>query len=47
MSEDRFNALVLLYVRWDIKLDHNRIMQIYANKYPCRVLLTNPLLESL
>ena len=46
MSEDHFNALVLLYVHWDIKLDYNRIIQIYANKYPRRLLLINPLLES-
>ena len=36
MSEDRFNALVLLYVNWDIKIDYNRIIQMYVN----------PLLES-
>ena len=46
MSEDHFNAPVLLYVHWDIKLDYNRIIQIYANKYPRRLLLINPLLES-
>ena len=37
MSEDGFNALVLLYEHWDIKLDYNRIIQIYANKYPGRL----------
>ena len=36
MLEDRFNALVLLYVNWDIKIDYNRIIQMYVN----------PLLES-
>ena len=43
MSEDGFNALVLLYEHWDIKLDYNGIMQIYANKYPGRLLLIKPL----
>ena len=37
MSEDGFNALVLLYEHWDIKLDYSRIIQIYANKYPGRL----------
>ena len=46
MSVDRFNTLALLYVHWYIKLDYNRIIQMYANKYPCRLLLINPLLET-
>ena len=37
MSEVYFNALVLLYVHWDIKLDYNRITQMYANRYPRRL----------
>ena len=37
MSEVYFNALVLLYVHWDIKLDYNRIIQMYANRYPRRL----------
>ena len=43
MSEDDFNAIVLQYQHWNIKLDYNRIIQIYANKYPGRLLLIKPL----
>ena len=43
---DCVNALFFLYVHWDIKLDYNRVIQIYAKKYPCRLLLINSLLES-
>ena len=46
MSEDRFNTLVLLCGHWDIKLDYNHIIQIFANKCPRRLLLINPLLQS-
>ena len=46
MSEDHLNALVFLYVHWDVKLDYNRIIQKSANKYPCRVLLIKLLLKS-
>ena len=47
MSDNCFNALVLLYVHLDIKLDYNRIIQMYANNYICRLLVINSLLESL
>ena len=47
MSDNRFNALVLLYVHLDIKLGYNRIIQMYANNYLCRLLVINSLLESL
>lgn len=43
MSEERFNALVLLYVHSDIELDYDVIVNKYANKYPRRMLLVNPL----
>jgi len=43
MSEERFNALVLLYVHSDIELDYDVIVDKYANKYPRRMLLVNPL----
>ena len=46
MSEDHFNSIVLLYVNWDIKLHYNRVIQLHTNKYLCRLLLINPLLES-
>ena len=34
MGEGRLNALILLYVHKDIKLDYNRIIDRYAKKYP-------------
>ena len=46
MSEDSFKAFVSMYAHWDIKLDYNRIIQTYTNKYPHRLFLINPLLES-
>ena len=33
MSEDRFNGLLLLYVRRDIKLDYQKIIDMYAMRY--------------
>ena len=46
ISEDRFNALVLLYLHRDVKLDYNRMIQLYANKYSGRLLLISPLVKS-
>ena len=46
MPEDRFNSFILLHAHWDIKLDCNYIIKMYTNKYPRRLLLINPLLES-
>ena len=46
MGEDRFNALMLLYIHRDIKLDINKIIDFYATKYPSRMLLLDPLSES-
>ena len=45
MSEDRFNALLLLYVHSDIKLDYKKIIDMYAMRYPRRMVLKNPLTE--
>ena len=45
MTEDRFNALVLLFVHRDISLDYGTIIDKYARKYPRRMLFINPLLE--
>ena len=44
MSEDRFNAL-LLYVHSDIKLDYKENIDMYAMRYPRRMVLKNPLTE--
>ena len=45
MSEDRFNALLLLYVHRDIKLDYKKIIDMYAMSYPRRMVLKNSLTE--
>ena len=45
MSEDRFNALLLLYVHRVIKLDYKKIIDMYAMRYPRRMVLKNPLTE--
>ena len=42
-TEDRFNALILMYVHRDIKLDREKIIDSYAAKYPRRMLLRNSL----
>ena len=41
MSKDRFNALILMYVDRDIKLDREKTIDRYAAKYPKRMLLQN------
>ena len=38
----RVNALVLACIHWDIFLDYDKIIDIYASKYQ-RMLLINPL----
>ena len=43
MGEGRLNALMLLYVHKDIKLDYNRIINRYAKKYPLQMRFSNPL----
>ena len=44
MSQDRFNALVLLFVHRDIALDYNKIINMFANRHPRRMLLLDPLM---
>ena len=39
MGEDRFNALMLLYVHKDIELNIDAIIDSYSLKYPRRMLL--------
>ena len=45
MSEDRFNALLLLYVHRYIKLDYKKIIDMYVIRYARRLVLKNPLTE--
>ena len=42
-SMTEFNALILIYVHRDIKLDREKIIDTYAAKYQRRMLLQNPL----
>ena len=46
MGEDRLNALSLIYIYRYIFLDYDKIIDIYASKYPRRMLLINPLSEN-
>ena len=43
MREGRLNALMMLYVHKDIKLNYNKIIDIYANKFPHSMRFSNPL----
>lgn len=45
MSDDCFNALILMYFHRHIILSHNDMVNICARKYPRKVLLQNPLSE--
>ena len=42
MGEDRLNALLLLYVHRDIKLDYDKIIDDYARRNPRKMVLMNP-----
>ena len=46
MGEKPLNALSLIYICQDIFLDYDKIIDIYASKYPRRMLLINPLSEN-
>ena len=43
LRHERVNALLLASIHWDIFLDYNKIIDIYASKYHRRMLLINPL----
>jgi len=45
MGEDRFNALLLMYVHKDIQIDINKIVDKFAGKHPRKMMLTNPLFD--
>ena len=45
MGEERLNALMLLYVHKDIVLNYNKLFDIYANRYPRRSRILNPMKE--
>ena len=46
MGEERLNALSLVCIHRDIFLDYDKIVDIYASKYPRRMILINPLSEN-
>lgn len=43
-TEDRMNALLLLYIHKDIALDFSKIIDMYARAHPRRIKLLNPLI---
>ena len=46
MGEDRFNALMILYVHKDyIELNIDAIIDSYSRKYPRRMFLIDPICE--
>lgn len=45
MGEDRFNALILLYVHKDIPIDAESVVDMFARKHARRMLLGNPLAD--
>ena len=45
MGQQRLNALMLLYIHKDIQINYPKIIDIYANRYPRRMLFKNPLVE--
>ena len=45
MRQQRLNALMLLYIHKDIQINYTKIIDIYANRYPRRMLFKNPLPE--
>ena len=46
MGEERLNALSLVYILEDIFLDYDKIIDIYASKYPRRIILMYPLCQN-
>ena len=46
MGEERPNALSFVCIHWDIFLDYDKMIDIYASKYPRRLFLINPLNEN-
>jgi hypothetical protein len=44
MGEDRFNAFILLFLHSDIKIDIEKVINIFISTNPRRMLLQNPML---
>ena len=45
MGQQRLNALMLLYIHKDIQINYPKIIDIYANRCPRKMLFKNPLAE--
>ena len=45
MGEEHLNTLPLVYIHGDIFLDYDKIIGIYASKYPRLMLLINLLIN--
>ena len=43
MTEQRLNALLVLFVHKDIPVDFDKVITLYANKHARRMLLAQPL----
>ena len=46
MGEEGLNALSRVCIHWDIFLDYDKIINIYASRYPTRMFLINRLSEN-
>ena len=46
LHHEKINALLLACIHRDIFLDYDKIINIYASKYPRRMLIINPLSEN-
>ena len=46
IGKEHLNALSLVCIHWDIFLDYDKIIDLYAPKYPRRMLLINTLSEN-
>ena len=46
MGEEGLNALLPVCIHRDIFLDYDKIINIYASKYPKRMPLINPVSEN-
>ena len=43
LRHESVNALLLACIHWDIFLDYDKLIDIYASKYQKSILLINPL----
>ena len=46
MCEKHLNALLFVHIHQDMFFEYGKMIDMYASKYPRRMLLTNPLSEN-